>query len=688
MDWQEKLTEGLNPEQLDVVLHEKGPCLVAACAGSGKTTAVVRRMAYLSTVRGVDPSRIFGTTFSRSGATEMNSRVQALLNDNRVQVQTFHAFCRRVLAEEMEGFDRWALDEREQYRNIVKEVISYKYLDWELADLERIESFIGIAKSYALTPETAQDMIERCFNPSDVENMTKTFALAEKMRVEARLMTFADWMVEVHNRFKDEAVRRRWANLFEQVIVDEGQDNNFVQTAIMEQLGRDHRNVMLVGDANQAIFRFTGAIPEYFIKFPETWNSRVISLHRNYRSGHEIIAAANVALSKMTETPEISRRMTATREDPGEVTVKSYENQEEESADIAQQILALHEDQVPWGNIVILYRTNMLSRPIEEAFIAKRIPYRVVGSSCFYARKEVASLLSYLKVVQRKGATMDDVMRTLRSPHRMLAKAFMQRVEQASEERPSSFGVLVERAIELSAKINGGTKELNGGQKASARAWGKLIDDLREKFRVGASGEDELKGQPADLLQEIVDRTGFLEWIRHDEGRESVENDRISNVAELIRAARDFRAIGPFIEHVKRQVAAFKANSREGTSERVTLMSCHRSKGLEWPHVFLITCNQGVMPHVLSTDPEEERRIFYVAITRARDALHLSFVRTAVSRGKERKMTLSPFIAPFSELIKENSTDLSELMSDDSVADPNIGKVIPMFGKDRQGRLL
>lgn len=634
--WEAKLFESMNPEQIEVIKHDQGPCLVVACAGSGKTTAVVRRMAYLTKVRGVTPSRILGTTFSKKAAEEMSDRIETLIGDNSVRVQTFHSFCRAVLAEEMAGFELWKLDDNDYHYKTHCMKRAMETVKWIGGDIQKMLSLAEAVKANAVkvgTPELNGLVNERFHRVADRDRAVEAYTLAEELRVNNRIMTFSDWLVYTYELFaENEKVRARWAARFDYVMVDEGQDNNRVQSLIVRQLCTERRNIMLIGDSNQAIFSFRGAAPELFTSFVDDWNAHRITMHRNYRSVGSVIDAANVALTMMGEEAQnFSREMTAVRTQEGKVQIDRYETQEDEANGVIDRILAFREDGSSLTQCVVLYRTNMLSRAIEEAMIRRRVPYQIVGAASFYTRTEISTLVSYLKVVQGT-ANQDDLYKTLLVPKKYLGKKFLDAFVAASaKHRDKQFADLIEPANSLLEKA------LSAGQKGAAMKWAHVIDDTRDVLR------------PGDALRAITERVSYAAWLKEDEGSETAENDRISNVAEMTRAADGFSTIPEFLKHVQSQIDATKKARKDQSMDKVTLMTCHRSKGLEWPHVFLLTCNENVMPHVWASsekEQEEEKRIYYVAITRAKDTLNVSYVGHAVSKGKVREMQASPFIRP------------------------------------------
>lgn len=694
------LLVGLNPEQTAVVLHDQGPLFVSAVAGSGKSRSLVHRLAYLTTVRGVTPNRIFCTTFSNKGAVVMNERLKALLPGVTTEVRTFHSFCRAVLADEFAGFGNWQLDgdsrgeqkKTTSYRTLVKMVVGHEGMNWARGDAEEILSFIGLAKAGGLRPSEGygtDDAIvalaaKMCARPrskcGDPVKMFEAFRRTEMARRDMRMMTFDDWLVDTRNSLRDnEDARARWAAKFDYIQVDEHQDTSVVQNDLVELLGRDHRNVMVVGDHAQSLYAFRGSRPELFTSFAETWQATSIAMCRNYRSGSAIIDAANVALGDMTQksVPMICERGTQ-----GEVRVVGSDTFDTEAASVASELNALHVDGVAWKDCAIIYRTNARSRAAEAALVEAKIPYRIVGAQFFYNRREVSDLLAYLRVVTKK-CTMEHVERCLYAPKRFLGAKFVDRIRQAgyAEVKPPTFGAMVQQAIELSATV----KKLGPSQHKAAVVWGALIDGLRLDYAAGNE-----RSTPAALLTRIVKETDFNKWLQKDEGRESPENDRVANVAELIRAAQSHDTVIEFLQHVEAQKAVFAASKDDEKNpvDAVTLCTCHAAKGQEWPHVYLIACNDKILPHFFADDIEEERRIFYVAVTRARDSLRISYAESTFDgSGKAKPLEPSEFIPESNQPVYHNAVESEdeEVMQaevdeeEDMLAsqEETMGKVLP-----------
>ena len=611
----------LNPEQTQVAEHLDGPCLVAAVAGSGKTHAVIARIVNMVQV-GVDPRRILAITFSKNGADEMNARLEHELPGSGARVGTFHSVAFQILRDEGKFTKEWTVDDRNKYAYCIKEAIGWQGMDWDTADATVIANFIGLCKAQMARRRTPiaialADKLHAQFGSSraDARKLNEAYARAEILRIERRLLTFDDMLFDVAEILQaDDEMRRRWASHWDYVIQDEAQDQNPVQLALGELFAQDHRNYMLVGDPAQAIFGFRGAVPDMLMSFEKRWNANVIRMGRNYRCGDAIIDLANRSLATMEPGTHLGIEMLCERGTKGIVTDAAYIDLDDEAEHIADDIANRLADGTPPSDIAVLYRVGAQSRAPEEALIGRRIPYRVVGGTNFYQRKEVADLLAYLRIAAGRG-TISDVRRSIGAPNRYLGRKFTDAVEQTSERmRQNSWPNIVR------ATCDSGYVRLNRKQDNAANEWADLIEWAMEKINGG--GDDSL---PARILETIIMDTSYTDWLVRDEGEESVENSRVSNVRELIRAAGRFPNVSELLDYIDDVIAASKRHDDKDRN-MVTLTTIHRAKGLEWGTVYFIGCNDSIIPHARAEDIGEEHRLFYVAVTRARDVLKFSAV--------------------------------------------------------------
>lgn len=657
----ESLLSGLNAEQERVVLHFLGPLLVAAIAGAGKTTALVRRIAMLFVEHGVHPSRVLALTFSKKAAEEMTYRLVALLPGevaNEARVGTFHSLAFQFLREEMPDWKRWQVDDKDRYRTVVKDVLGWKGMRWDTADLTVVEQYIGRCKANCELPGT-QEAFERAeaFHKARPcaqripTLLAEAYERAEQERRSRLLLTFDDMLLEMWWRLNEsEGTRARWAARWDFVMQDESQDENVVQRAIASMLAQDHRNYMVVGDPAQAIYGFRGADPSGILNFATEWEATKVELHRNYRSGDSIIAAANGLLRAMDEGTTLGTEITPERGVSGVVNLDAYEDADAEAEGVVTAIRELQADGRRWKDFVCLYRTNAQSRALEEQCLGARIPYVVIGGTNFYERKEVKDILAYLRLAAGRG-TFDDVRRSINAPFRFLGREFVSKVEQQAERsRAAREGVSwtdIVRELAQSSSVR-----LQARQRENAWAWCDIVDRMGNQIRRGRElmEKDPVQGaisapRPGAMIDELLMRTEYVQWLTRDEGAESPENNRVSNIRELVRASERFNTVDGLLDYIEETLEAAAAAKRgEEGIDRVTLMSIHRSKGLEWPVVFLVGANENILPHRKAEDLNEERRLAYVAMTRARDVLHVSYCNRVASGEKVADLEASVFL--------------------------------------------
>lgn len=648
---------GMNPEQQEVVLHDKGPLLAVAVAGAGKTSAIVNRMGYLVGVRGVDPSRILAVTFSRKGADEMNERLVKLIGETDARVGTFHSIGLEIVKKEI-GLDGWNIDDRDRYRICVKDAVSYKEMDWKKADATLIVSFIGLCKANLARPDHdfTMDLAQKFYREDPgaatvPRLLVQAYDIAERLRRDRRLLTFDDMLFDSVELLKtDEDARERWASRWDYVIQDEAQDQNLAQLEMGELLAKDHRNYCLVGDPAQTIFTWRGAQPDKLLGFEQAWGAKVVRMGRNYRCGDVIIDAANRALDAMDPSQRLPIAMIPERGVRGDLQAKIFEDLDAEGAYVAQTVQERVQDGAKHGDFAVLYRTNAQSRAVEEAMLSARIPYRIIGGTNFYERREVRALLSYLRLADGRGS-IEDIEKCINAPFRFLGRAFVERVTSAAERR-----ILKDEAGEK-VSVNWGDlvrdvaseAGVQYRQRESAYGWAELIDRCAKKIRLAdePSQLPELRdaGKPARLLEDIVMMTRYTAWLEQDEGEESTENSRVSNVRELIRAAGRFPTVKDLLDYIEEVGKKASRAKKDTNPNKVILTTLHRSKGLEWPVVFLVGVSEGILPHGRAEDPEEERRLFYVGVTRARDALMISSAINVSMGARVITTTPSSFLA-------------------------------------------
>jgi DNA helicase-2/ATP-dependent DNA helicase PcrA len=653
----ERLEEGLNPEQIEVVRCESGPLRVLALAGSGKTECVSRRIARL-VGRGTEPSRILAVTFSKKGALEMSSRIAQKFRVPGARVGTWHSLCLQILREDRTEQSDWMIEGERQGRNasnpkaILKEVLGWKGMDWKGADTNAISTFIGKCKANLYDPDSAGAVaLAQAACGWQAQKAVQAFSHYNEALAEKGLLTFDDFMVFVARHLGVEEHRAKWAARWDHVVQDEGQDANRAQKHIAHLLARDHRNYMIVGDRNQSIYSFRGSSPDHIDKFHEDWpDGRTIVLPRNYRSGRAIIAAANAIIAKADPAPgvDVPMAMIGERDCDGAVRVLCTESLDDEASEVVNIIrAAVVLDDSKLSDHTVLFRTNAQSRALEEALLGERIPYIVVGGTSFYERKEVRDLLAYLRLADRRGTT-DDIKRSINTPFRFLGVKFVERVMAAVADGVGCDHVALDwpGVVEQVAKEDG----LQSRQRDSAREWAGMIRTMQETIDRGqyaGSAEDEKReaARPTTLLENVVRATRYIEYLNKEEGSENTQDSAAANVREMVRVAERFPTTHELLDYIDETIksARKQRDDKQAGGQRVLLMSVHRSKGLEWPSVYVVGMNEQILPHVKG-DPAEERRLAYVATTRARDRLVLSYVRRIATRAGVRDVEPSRFL--------------------------------------------
>lgn len=630
----ESLLEGANPEQQEAIRHDRGPVRVLAGAGSGKTRCVVCRIAYLTRVLGVESSKILALTFSKAAADEMNGRLAALVGQTSARVGTFHSWSFEVLRSERPAYKEWRVDDRDRYHQLIKEACGYKHLNWRDADATKLGAYIGFCKAEAAEPGSKESLAlarDKFGFGWMAEHADSAYGIAEGLRKDSRLITFDDMLTIAYGILREPGVLDRWMAKYDYVIQDEAQDVNRVQNELARLVSGGHRNYMVVGDSQQAIYGFRGARPDYILRFEDDWQgARSIHLHRNYRSGSRIIRAANRVIE--SSPSKLPFALTPERGVEGTVTFDLRSDMDDEGDHVVERVREAVAQGGRYRDVAVLYRTNAQSRGPEEKLLSAKIPYVVIGGTNFYDRKEVRDLLGYLRLAEGRG-NADDVRRCINSPFRYLGRAFVERLmEMAGDGR-----TWPDRVRALAREQN-----IQYRQRESADQWARLVEVLAAEQKSGSPR------RPDAVLEDVVTQTGYVEWLRKDEGEESPENSRISNVKELCRAAGRFASAAELLDYVEEVVkAARKAKAGADSGEqpdRVKLMSIHRSKGLEWPVVLVIGMNEGILPHGRAEDPDEERRLAYVAITRGRDVVHMSAVRSCAVGAKVVELPVSAFV--------------------------------------------
>jgi len=627
------LLEGLNPGQRKAVETTEGPVLVLAGAGSGKTRVLVHRLAYLVGVCGIPAENLLAVTFTNKAAGEMRDRVEKLLGPaaDGLWVTTFHSACVRILRRDIGhlGLSRgFVIYDEDDALGTVKEALRRHGLDPKAYDPRRLRWRIDQWKNAGVLPAEAASAAKGL----DDEVATELYATYQRLLADANALDFGDLIlqtVQLFDRFPEVAAhyRRRW----QYVLVDEYQDTNRVQYRLVNQLAAEHRNLCCVGDPDQSIYAWRGADIRNILDFERDYpDATVVKLEQNYRSTQPILEGASSVVANNTARKD--KRMFTERAQGEKIRLYEAADDRDEAQFVVRQILAaVREEGRAFGDCAIFYRTNAQSRPFEEQLLAHDIPYTVVGGVRFYERAEVKDALAYLRLLVNPADGMA-LRRIVNVPARGIGKTTLERAEELAAAR----GVTLLEALRLAADEGGA-----GRSGAKVRAFLELVSRLREEV---------LALPPAEALARVLDRTGYLESLEK-QGTPEAEG-RLENLRELLTGAEDFgleNAGASFdertlVELFLDQVALVSdLDAWKGERDRVSLMSVHMAKGLEFPVVFLAGLEEGLLPHVASQRTpaaiEEERRLCYVGMTRAMERL---FLTCASERRRFGSRTFNP----------------------------------------------
>ena len=593
----------LNPDQYDAVVHQGGPLLVVAGAGSGKTRVLTQRIAWLIE-GGVHPMRVLAITFTNKAAGEMRDRVEALVGPvaRQMWVSTFHAACVRILRAHADllGFPKtFSIYDQSDAQRLVSYVIRDLGLDVKRFPARGVQARISLWKNELLMPGKAKDRAT-----GTLESKHADVYIEYQLRLErAGAMDFDDLLMRTVQLFKQHPdVLAMYQERFEHILIDEYQDTNVSQNEIVLMLGAKHHNVCVVGDTDQSVYRFRGADFRNIMQFEEAFpDVTTVVLAQNYRSTQNILNAANAVISNNIERKPKNLWSDSGTGDP---IVRYYADDEHDEARwIAQQIRDAHEtDARQWGEMAVFYRANAQSRILEESLMRFGVPYKIIGGTRFYERREVKDALAYLRAAINEADEVN-VKRVLNVPKRGIGDTSVDKLDTYARNHGQGFSFALHNAAAASV----------GG--AALKGITAFLASLDE------AGNHQSEG-PAEVLRLVLKSSGYMTELENEDTVESA--GRLENLAELIGFAEEFDSVDDFLE----QVALVADTDQIDGENRVMLMTLHAAKGLEFPVVFLAGFEEGVFPHSRSLaepeEMEEERRLAYVGITRARELLNVS----------------------------------------------------------------
>ena len=627
------LLTGLNKEQQQAVQHTEGPLLILAGAGSGKTKVLTVRIAHLL-AQGVNPYEILAITFTNKAAKEMKSRVEGLVGDvaNRIWLSTFHSFCAKFLRFEIDSFlgynSNFTIYDTSDSQAVIKAALKALNLDDKYYPVGAMIAAISDAKNKLLFASDFRKQARDFYQ----QKVADVYEYYERELRKNNALDFDDLLLVAVKLLQSNAtVLDKYSHRFRYVMIDEYQDTNHAQYLLAKLLASHWKNIAVVGDADQSIYAWRGADIQNILDFEKDYpNCTSIKLEQNYRSTKIILDAANAVIDNNEGRPE--KNLWTDKIEGAKIQHFTAQSEHEEAAFIGDTIAKKHDiHDVPYGEMAILYRTNAQSRVLEEALIKRALPYTMVGGTKFYDRKEIKDVLAYLRVLYNP---FDDLslLRIINVPKRSIGATTVAKLQDYAREKGTSLFMTLTQ-LHLIDSIKGKTKE-------KLEEFGILI------FTLVSEMEDKTV---LDILESILDRTGYLAQL--EESTDPQDQARAENIGELLSVAKDFQDTNPSgtVEDFLEQVALVNdVDSFEQEEAKVTLMTLHAAKGLEFPIVFLCGLEEGLFPHSRTLmnpeEIEEERRLAYVGITRAEKELYISNATTRTVFGRTSSYLPSRFI--------------------------------------------
>ena len=609
----------LNPAQREAVLTTEGPLLVIAGAGSGKTRVLTYRVAHLLAAVGVKPNEILAITFTNKAAQEMKERVERQLGPiaRAIWIMTFHSACGRILRREAERLGYRSnftiYDSADQLR-VVKQCLEELERDPKRFVPRGIHSQISNAKNQLIGPDEYASRVASFYD----QTVADVYSLYQRKLFTSNAVDFDDMLmltVDVLQRFPE--AREKWAKSFRYVMVDEYQDTNHAQYVLLQLLASDHQNLMAVGDPDQSIYAFRGADIRNILEFERDFpNTKVIPLEQNYRSTNTILQVANDVISHNRDRKE--KNLWSDLGDGEPVRVVETEDEHAEARFVAAEIAGLIEQGYSAREVAVVYRTNAQSRVLEDVLVRQGIAYQVIGGPKFYERAEIKDAIAYLQVLDNPYDAVS-LMRIANRPRRGIGDTSIARLVAYADGLGSSLWDAMGRVEEV------------GLAAASARAV-RGFRDVMETLMATATD-----ASVAQILEAVLDRTGFIESLEAERTIEA--RGRIENLEELVGVAREYDSAagdalpeGPPLSGFLQEISLYSdqdalRGDEEGDGGQVTLMTLHNAKGLEFRAVFMLGMEEGIFPHARSIEEnslEEERRLAYVGMTRAKERLTLT----------------------------------------------------------------
>ena len=616
-------------------MQTEGPVLILAGAGSGKTRVLTHRVAYLIDQEGVDPYRILAITFTNKAAGEMRERVDKIVGfgSEQIWVSTFHSTCVRILRRYIDrlGYDNnFTIYDTDDQKGVMKEICKKLQIDTKTLKERTILNAISSAKDELIDPVQYEMQNGFDYNGGKIAKAYKEYqAVLHKNNA----LDFDDLIMKTVELFKTDAqVLGNYQERFRYIMVDEYQDTNTAQFELIRLLADKYRNLCVVGDDDQSIYKFRGANIRNILDFEQVYpEACVIKLEQNYRSTQIVLDAANAVIKNNRGRKD--KALWTEKKEGNRIHLRQFDTAYEEAEYIASDVAKkTRKGEAEYGECAVLYRTNAQARLLEERFIMEGIPYDVIGGTNFYARREIKDILAYLKTIDN-GRDDVAVKRIINVPKRGIGMATIVRVQEYADDRQISFYDALREADQI----------MTIGRSASKlKPFVTMIQTFRSKQEFFSLSE---------LVKDILETTGYVKEL--EESNEEDAADRIENIDELISKVVSYEETHdePTLSEFLEEVALVADIDRVGeTDNRVLLMTLHSAKGLEFPYVYLAGLEDGIFPSymtIMSDDPteiEEERRLAYVGITRAKDDLTVTYARQRMIRGETQYNPVSRFV--------------------------------------------
>ena len=652
------LIEVLNNKQREAVLATEGPCLVIAGAGSGKTKVLTHKIAYLIKEKNILPWNILAITFTNKAANEMKERTEKLLENaaNDIWIGTFHSICVRMLRKFIDriGYDSsFIIFDTSDQKSLVKDCLKTLNIDDKLFTDRGVMYEISNAKNDMLEPE---DYASRTFGDFRKETIAKIYALYQKRLKENNALDFDDIInLTIKILMQEPEVLEYYANKFKYILVDEYQDTNKAQFTLITLLAATHGNITVVGDNDQGIYSFRGADISNILNFEKDFpGTKIIKLEQNYRCTKNILNVANAVIKN--NPTKYKKELWTENEEGTLVTGYRADNEYDEARYVVTQIehIKYMDKKMNYSDFTVLYRMNAQSRSIEEILNREGIPYKIIGGLKFYERKEIKDAIAYLRLIYNQNDNMS-LKRIINEPKRGIGKTSLEKVQEMSEQTGKSMYEIIKNASEFGLN----RVYLN------SRDFVNQIEGLIRK-------KDELT--VSELLKLTLNVTGYTKALENENTIEA--ETRIENLEELLTVAMEFEkeeaenSLAEFLEGI---TLSSDADEVDENQDKVTLMTLHSAKGLEFPVVFLVGMEEGIFPGYKSiqeeAELEEERRLCYVGMTRAKQNLFLTCARTRTIFGSTSCNAVSRFMKEVPKDMLEGYEDVFGLQQDNMQQD-------------------